>query len=368
MKTNFALKMLGALPSDGNLFFSPVNIKMCLAMAAIGARGETRRQMEDVLGFGRMDGEEIVRWIKDTAMSFSLSRDIILATATRVYAEKDYQFLKSYLDLMSQMAGIELVDFRKAYEQVRQVINRWVETQTRERIKDLLSPDSLDRQTKMVLVTAIYFKGDWLSKFKIEATKPDVFHAPHGNVTTPLMYQAVKGKFGYVETSDYQAVVIPYVGGQLAMACLLPRLGLTLDNLRLENVNLRYIRDYYPEPGEEIRVWMPRFEANWGTTDLAPVLESLGMVDAFGSRADFSGISGDRGLYISGVYHKAWARVDEEGSEMAAATATVMRMKGISMPKPPIEVRLDRSYLYWVFDRDNGEILFMGRQTDPTKK
>ncbi len=365
----FALSLYKALPENENVFFSPLNIQMCLARAAVGARNNTRRQMETVIGLTGLTDEQIVTWIKDASDSLNSARDGILTTAARIYAQESYPFIKSYMDLMGRIAGIEAVDFRSAFERVRAEINGWVAGVTHNRILNLLPEGSLDALTRMVLVTAIYFKYDWLSKFTVANTKPDTFHAIAGDVTAPMMHQSAKGIFSYTETKTFQAVALPYVGRRLSMICLLPKGGLSDFERLLDDQHLSEILwPLRPEHDLEVRLWMPKFEIGWGTTDLTPMLKSLGMTDAFISMADFSGMESSRELYIDGVYHKAWGKVDEEGSEMAAATATVMRSLSITLPREPVIVRLDRPYLYFVYDHDTETILFMGRQANPTLK
>jgi serpin B len=225
----------------------------------------------------------------------------------------------------------------------------------------------LDGSTRLVLVNAIYFKGNWIRQFETRLTKKEPFHLSSGNtVTVPLMRQT--DEFDYAESPDLQVLELPYAGGDLSMVVLLPRtvdgLGnleaeLTTQNLKAWTGNLRH---------KKVIVFLPKFRVTSGFS-LAETLAGLGMPDAFdGDLADFSGMDGRRDLFISAVAHKAFIEVNEEGTEAAAATAVMVGLTGLPQTNaPPPVFRADHPFLFFIRDNSNGSILFLGRVTDPTK-
>lgn len=369
MKGTFAERLYVALPAEGNVFFSPFSVRSALGRAAVGARGNTRKEMLELLGLDDQSDEGLVRQIASLESIHGLP-DVTIEIANRIYAEISYHFRREYMELMERFAGIEMVDFRSAFEQVRADINNWVAEKTHDRIKDLLTPGSLDAMTRMVLVNAIYFKGKWQYEFDPQDTRDDDFTLASGqkNVKVKMMYQQ-NSAFRYACDDAMQILQMPYKGGRLARLVMLPNKG----------VSLRSVEQLMAERGiqsvvgslrrlSDLHVYVPKFEVGWGTFNMTATLDAMGMKDAFTNRAIFSGMEQDdsRDLYISGVYHKAWIKDDEEGSEAAAATVVVMRSKGISL-KPQMVFRADHPFVYMILDMENNNPLFIGRMADPNK-
>jgi len=271
--------------------------------------------------------------------------------------------------------GLHLVDFRRAAEAARVTINRWVEDRTKQKIRELVPPDGLDPDTRLVLVNAVYFKGMWVLQFRKAATRSEPFHLEGGGrVQAPLMYQEEEAR--YLEAGGYQAVDLDYRGGEVSMLVLLPDRE---DGLRAleETLSAPMLRDCAARMGvRTVKLFLPRFRVTWGTVDLCASLKGLGMPLAFERfRADFSGINGhppphQESLFIFAVFHKAFVEVNEEGTEAAAATAVVMMEAGGPPPEPPpVPVfRADHPFLFAIRDRRSGAILFLGRIADPTRE
>lgn len=285
-----------------------------------------------------------------------------LNIANALWGQRGYGFLKEFLELTKTNygAGFNEVDFVKATEEARKTINTWVEKQTKDKIKDLIKPGILNALTRLVLTNAIYFKGNWVSQFDRKQTKDSPFYVKADKkVQMPMMYQ--KGDFKYMETHKLQALELPYVGSELSMVILLPKNvdGLVeLQNLlTLDTLNewLRNLRE------QEVEVYLPRFKTT-SEFMLAEVLASMGMPDAFSlPPADFSGITGNKDLFISAVIHKAFVDVNEEGTEAAAATAVVMK-KSVYMPRV---FRADHPFIFLIRDVSSEGILFLGRLVNP---
>jgi serpin B len=366
--TAFALDLYGKLRAqEGNLFLSPYSISTALAMTHGGARGETEAQMAKVLHFD-LPQEQLHSAFATLEAGLSgvqKKGKVKLAVANSLWPQKGYAFLPEYLDLCKIQYGTAItpLDYAGAGETARKTINDWVEDKTNKKITDLIAPGVLNALTRMVLVNAIYFKGDWASQFKADATQKQPFHiSASQTVEAPLMHQ--KREFGFSENNDLQVLELPYSGDDLSMIVLLPRktdglagleAKLTVQNLAAWTGKLHR---------QKVEVFLPKFKMT-AQFSLNEKLSALGMTDAFTGKADFSGMTGNRDLYISAVIHKAFVEVNEEGTEAAAATAVVMAAR--SMPRPSPVFRADHPFLFLIRDNATGSILFLGRITDPTK-
>jgi serpin B len=369
----FALDLYQSLRSqDGNLAFSPYSISLALGMTYAGARGTTEQQMAQVLhytlpqdrlhpAFNRLDQD----LEKEGKPASDEEQPLQLKIANAVWAEQTYSFVQAYLDLIATNygAGVQLADFVSNYEAVRQEINSWVSKQTNDRIKDLIPQGALDSMTRMVLVNAIYFKADWLNQFDPNDTNDQPFHLMDGSqVTSKMMSNTLA--LSYMSGDGYQAVELPYVGETAAMDIIVPDEGhfkdieAKLDAQEFEKV----VNGLQPTM---LQLGLPKFSYR-SSFGLSNTLSSMGMPEAFnGSRADFSGMTGNHDLYISEVLHQAFVAVDEKGTEAAAATAVVMR--ATAAMDAPKRLTIDRPFLYVIRDLQGGQILFVGRVMDPTK-
>lgn len=351
---------------EGNLFFSPFSISTALAMTHAGARNNTEAEMAKVLHFTLPQDKlhpafaSLVNGLNDGGKK----GDYEMAVATALWIQKDYKLLDEFLGLVKKNygAGLNSVDFVKATEDCRKTINNWVEKQTKDRIKDLVAPGILTADTRLVLTNAIYFKGMWLVKFDKAKTKAQPFFiTPDKKKNVPMMKQEEE-KFGYTETDEVQILELRYQGKALSMLVILPKKNdgladveksLTADKLG------GWTKRMFPTG---VMVSLPKFEY---TTDfmLGKALQAMGMTDAFSGKADFSGMTGNKELQIAEVIHKAFVKVDEYGTEAAAATA-VGGMLGEAPSEPPV-FRADHPFLFLIRDNASGSILFMGRVVEP---
>ena len=287
-----------------------------------------------------------------------------LNIANAVWGQDGYHFLPDFLDVLAEHygAGMMAVDFVGAADESRVRINDWVAEETAGKIKDLLPPGVIDHSTRLVLTDAIYFNASWLWPFSPRNTEVRPFHlAGGGTVRVPMMTETSKEFYGYVKGDRYQAVDVPYSWGELSMTVLLPDEGTleafegSLDSEMLDRIIDEIETDY-------VTLTMPLFEFE-SEFSLGDALAGMGMPDAFGVGADFSGMTGSRDLWISEVVHKAFVSVDEEGTEAAAATGVVMAASGPS--KEPIAVTVDRPFVFLIRDTGTGTVLFLGRVSNP---
>lgn len=350
---------------DDNLFFSPHSISTALAMTYGGARGETAAQMAKALHF-ELESKRLhpaFRTLQEDLIGGGRKRGYELSIANALWGQKGYGFLREFLDLTKTCygSGFQEVDFVNATETARKTINAWVEKRTRDKIKELIrkEPPILNTLTVLVLTNAIYFKGNWTSQFDEKLTKDAPFMATkERKINVPMMHQ--EGEFKYMEADALQALELPYVDNELSMTVLLPRKvdGLTdLENLlTADNLN-KWVGSLRKK---KIVIYLPKFKM---TCDfrLEEDLMSMGMTDAFSGAADFSGMAGNKELFISAVLHKAFVDVNEEGTEAAAATAVVME----KARKEAFLFRADHPFIFLIRDNRSGSILFIGRVVNP---
>ena len=351
---------------EGNLFFSPYSISTALAMTYIGARGNTAKEMAQVLELPSLKLEQIASAFGELQNSLQADKETSgyqLNVANALWGQKGYGFLPDFLDINKKYfgSGLTEVDFEQ-HEQARQIINTWVENQTQEKIKDLLPPGIFDDDlTRLVLTNAIYFKGFWETQFKTENTKPAKFNVTTDKtVDVQMMFQ--KGKYSYGEDDEMQLLSLPYKGNELSMFIILPK---KIDSF--DSVEQKVIKNNLPITAlraQEVGVYLPKFKITCGTINLKDTLKAMGMKDAFSDSSDFSGMNGRRDLYISQVFHKAFVEINEEGTEAAASTAVVIKLKSVSLPTPVF--RADRPFIFMIKDNASQSILFIGKVCNPT--
>jgi serpin B len=367
--TRFAFDLYSRLRTQqGNLFLSPFSLSSALAMTSAGARGHTLEQMTSVLHLPSQEETHAAMAQLLRQVNNRQSRRIELRTANALWAQKGHPFRDDYLRRMrsSYGAGFHEVDFTRSPEPSRRTINAWVETQTRNRIQQLLRPGLIDSLTRLVLTNAIYFKGDWQKPFPKNDSRKEPFTKPDGRqVSTMLMHR--EATFAYGEDADLQTLEMPYSGQELSIVVLLPRKPDGLPELEKKLTAENLTRWLAGLRSREVNVTLPKFKMTREFA-LEQVLAAMGMTDAFTASADFSGMDDGHGqLQLSAVVHKAFIDVTEEGTEAAAATAvcvTVGVAPGLTPPPPPV-FRADHPFLFLIRDRQTGSILFLGRLVDP---
>ncbi len=367
--TAFALDLYGQLKSKpGNLFFSPYSISTALAMTCAGARGETEKQLGRVLHFDQPQRQvhssfgELQRQLSEAGKQ----KGIELNIANALWAQKSHPLLPAFLEIAKggYQANVNQADFKTGAEAARAEINGWVAQQTKDKIQNILPPGSLDALTRLVLANAIYFKGVWAKPYDKAETSAQSFHlSMTRQADVPLMHHFDNVR--YMEDPDFQAVDLPYASNELSMVILLPRQTEGCGELENRLTPALLSRSLSEMKQQKVEIFLPRFKLESGF-ELSGTLASMGMPDAFGPKADFSGMDGTRLLYISGVFHKAWGEVNEEGTEAAAATVVAMRALAVMKPPPPPPVfRADHPFIFFIRDTRSGSLLFLGRFADP---
>lgn len=368
--TAFGLDLYARLKTaDGNLFFSPYSISTCLAMTYAGAQGDTAAQMAQTL---RFDTNQLKLAASFGELQKQLSNEqekkgIELNVANGFWGQKDHLFLPAFLDIAKQSykANLKQVDFRTHADTARTEINDWVDHKTKGKIADLIQPGVLGPATRLVLVNAIYFKGSWAREFdKHSTTKAPFTVTPNQKPEVPLMH--LTADFKYADVDGLQLLELPYAGDDLSMVFLLPREPDGLKGVE-DLLNNQTLDRWLAQAREQkVAVFLPQFKLA-AQFSLAKPLAEMGMTDAFSRNANFSGMDGERDLFISAVVHKAFVDVNEEGTEAAAATAVVMRSMAVLMPRPTPIFRADHPFIFLIRDNHPGSVLFLGRLVDPTR-
>jgi serpin B len=364
---DFALDLFGEMRAEeGNLFFSPFSISSALSMTYAGAAGTTADEMAEVLHVGLDDDvwhENFGDLTRDLGGDHA-GRGYQLSVGNRLWGQDGYPWVQDFLDVnaVHYDAPLADLDFAANPESARVTINDWVEEQTKGKIEDLLQPGVITSDTRLVLTNAIYFKADWASQFDEGDTYDGAFTLADGSqVTTPLMTQEFEFQAGAFD--GVSVAKLPYQDDEVSMVILLPDAYDGLPALE-EGLTAAQIDGWIEDlETAELPLILPKFEMTYDLS-LSDVLQDLGMSSAFDPlAADFSGMADlvEGPLFISDVVHKAYVKVDEEGTEAAAATGVVVGVTSV-----PVGFQADHPFLFLIRDDLTGSILFMGRVADPS--
>lgn len=401
-----ALRCIEKTNSAQNIFFSPWSISSTLAMVFLGARGDTEQQMANVLHFNRVGGYDITTGTPENVdgcdftqqiqrknypdailqiqarekihSSFNslssaintCSGDYLLESANRLFGEKSARFKEEYIQLSKRYysAEPEAVDFLKCAEEARMKINSWVKTQTKGEIPNLLPEGSVDEDTQMVLVNAVYFKGKWKTPFQKKLKQLYPFRVnSHESIPVQMMYLREKLNIGYIKDLKTQILELPYIG-DISMFLLLPddiddaSTGLELleSEINFDKFNKWISKDTMAE--DDVEVYIPQFKLEQHY-ELKSILKSMGMEDAFiKNKANFSGMSQRNELFLSEVFHQATVDVNEEGTVATGGTGAVMTGRtGHGGP----QFVADHPFIFFIIHKSTNVILFCGRFSSP---
>ena len=363
--------------NPGNIIVSPASVAIALGMTYQGATGTTADEFASVLhladsGLGPAQWHAAAgalgeRWTSNVAQETGRKPPAEIALANRLFGAKTLPFEQAFLDasLRDYRAPMERLDFT-ASEAAREHINDWVEQRTRDRIQDLLPPQSIGAGTLLVLANAIYFKAEWAHPFDEGNTDEAPFFVD-GTTAVDVPTMHVTHDFGYVKTPEHTLVELPYGGGGFSMVLAVPsaRDGLPKLEAAVTPTAIAHASTVWTQ--QRVALSMPKFELQPARSlALSTALKALGLQRAFTGAAEFDGMvsPSEERPKIDEVFHKGFIAVDEKGTEAAAATAVVM-LRGGAMPRDPVTVTLDRPFMFFIRDTHTGAILFMGRVVDP---
>jgi serpin B len=365
----FAFKLFNQLKGDHNLIYSPFSISSALAMTYAGAHTETEKQMSNVLCFG-MGQEKLHKNFEKVMKDIEADNadSLRLKVANSLWAQKSYHFLAPYFELVKTKYHSELayLDFTEP-EKARDTINGCLERKTNDRIKDIIPEGMLNGETKLVLVNALYFKGQWMNPFIKAFTRKNVFTTAKGDTVSTLFMNNGKDDFFYFEDEQYQVLELPYKGNKVSMLIFLPREKKDFKNMD-KGFDYTYYKRIIPMLKKEVvDISLPKFKTTYKFS-LNNMLAKMGMPLAFEQgHADFSGMTGNKDLFISNVLHEAFIEVTEAGTEAAAATAVVGRLTSAGFRNPLI-FNADHPFMFVISDNTSGSILFMGQVVNPKQE
>jgi serpin B len=347
-----------------NIFFSPLSISTAFAMTFAGASGETAAEMKEILGL--RDGAHESFGELQRGLATVSGDSFLFLPANSIWPDSGYKLLPSFENVMKNAYGAEVtqLDYKSRAEESRKTVNDWVEAHTSGKIKDILPPQSVNADTRLILANAIYFRSAWLEPFRESATyDADFFGA--GGKTKVRMMRSVRTA-AYYEGEGYQAIALPYAGEKFIMTVILPKerdgiraLEEKLDAGLLSDVSSKLVV-------RRVDINLPKFKTEH-SFDAAETLGVLGVKKAFDRKlADFSLMSGNRDIYIGAALHKARIETDENGSEAAAATAVVMpRLTAAPGNNDTAPFIADHPFIFFIQDKASKTMLFTGRMARP---
>lgn len=366
--TKFAFNLFGELVAeelDRNIFISPLSISLALAMTYNGAEGTTKDAMAETLNFGNMSLDEINHAYSNLIESLeNADQAVKLLFGNSVWMKKEFEPLvkPSFTDRITTWYNGETFTRDFGNRQTVSEINGWVDKRTQGTIKEIIQ--EIDPMLVMLLINAIYFKGEWMVEFDEAATHKQDFFLPEGTAVQVDM-MSTSGNFSYYSGENCQVARLPYGRDKIAMYVFLPNEGISLDSF-VANLNQTTHDEYISklQPIGSLTIKLPKFKVEYGVRRLNSVLKKLGMQIAFEPcEADFSGIASTapENLYISYVDHKAIVEVNEKGTEAAAVTSV-----GIKITSRPPSFVINRPFFFEIRDDRSGSTLFMGRILNPT--
>ncbi len=352
-----------------NLSFSPVSLNMALAVIYSGAMADTREEISGLTGFAQDADEFHNNWFHYFSSFAQLETDTLVDfnLANRVFVEQTYPVLDAYKDNVETYHGgaFEQTDFIGDALQAEERINAWAAENTRDRIRNLIPRGTLDHLTRLVLANAIYIKSDWRHPFEEENNIQKEFHDISGQPRTIEFMSQRQNRIPYLELEDRKVIQLPYTSPHLSLMIILP-----------DETNVRDISSYIPDAEkysqmvdnfilQEVYMEIPKFKIE-SQFSLSGQLKQMGMEKAFDTRANFSGIGGQRDLFISAILQKVFFEIDEKGSEAAAATAIIVTTTALIPDiEEPKEFIADRPFIFILKENQFNTPLFVGQFVSP---
>lgn len=349
-----------------NVFISPFSIATVLSMVYFGAKQNSAEQLKNVLNISSTP-KAVASAYRKYFWGQKNSHDAnICKSVNRLYIEDKFPISKSYKHDISEyfFTDIKNVDFVRNAERIRINVNKWVKKETYNEITDLLPSKSLSSDTALLLVNAMYFQGVWARRFQEKVTSPREFHLSSGKaVSCDFMF--LSEDFNTKISHNYKAVELPYVGEKFSMFVILPH---KMDGLAAleKGINVQFLKEIIKGKGFaelSLELYLPKFRFQ-SALELSDSLQNLGISDIFdATKANLSGISSQRELYVSKFFHKTFIDVNEKGTEAAVANGEVV----ISPVSAQIGTTFDvnHPFIFLIADRRIKMIYFIGKVTNP---
>ncbi len=360
----FAFKLNTQLKArKGNLLFSPSSLHQGLSLLMVGSRNKSLEELSSLLFLNKdfsfsKDYRELITYWNSPEHPYQI------LSANALWGQKGMSIQADYSKIIKDdfLSSLNEVDFNKAPDKSRDAINAWVEKQTNKKIKDLLSPESVTPETKLILTNAVYFKSAWLNIFNKDRTEREKFtKTKKTTLSVPMMKN--EGTYNFLTHSQFDLLELPYRGQDTAMDIILPRYKYGLNELEKSFNEENFSKWISEMKFERVEITLPRFTFK-SYFQMKDVLLALGLNNCFSGESDYSGIAKEK-LLLSDVIHKTFIHVDEYGTEAAAATATMMFGATLDTKKPKT-FKADHPFLFVIRDTEKNAILFMGRMDDPS--
>lgn len=363
--SRFSGNLYHKFDDEDNVFFSGYSISSAIALAYLGAKGETARQIAEVMGY-KSDAPELVKILNELGLSLNTDDGKVKTmVGNSLWVQDDLNLSDGFLKIASGVSElVRRVDYINAPETARKQINEWVGDKTRDMIRDLIPDKVINKLTRLIIANAIYFNGKWYKSFDPEFTEDAPFYNLDGSTSNVKLMYNWEVECLYKELPNCQFAALSYgdMSSDACMLVVLPKEGCFNEvNNTILPTSLRGMLNG-SSPEKKVILWFPKFKLRY-KKDLAGIL-SADMPIAFSNDADFSGITGQRDLTISNIIHEAVVDVTEEGTEAAAATALILRACSASLStKPPVIIRVDRPFIFAIWDKKNDVPMFMGKVT-----
>ncbi len=361
-------KKLARYKAKENVLISPFSINTALSMTALGAAGTTYSAMAKVLDW-KESIEEITQKNKNVLADLNkIDSETTVAIANNLFANKKARFKKTFIDSAKQNYNADPTNLNFASPEAVKLINGWIAQKTKGKIPSLI--DKIDPTATLFLVNAAYFKSNWADKFDESSTAPKSFHtASEQLVKVPTML-AERKHFHYFDTPEFQALCLPYKDSRLRLLLFLPSEDSSLEDFESGLTQEKWHNwtlEFKQRPG---KITLPKFKIQ-DNMKLREPLKAMGMSEAFNSdKANFSNMVGAKEIpntCIGDVLHKTMIEVNEKGTEAAAATSVEMAAKSIYVePAPYFEMKINRPFMFAIYDDKTEKILFLGHVADPS--
>lgn len=369
---NLSFSLYGAVKKESSEFICPYSVSAALLLLSLGAAGTTEKQLMDSIFSGETP-DNVHIGLQRLDEKILPKSGVDLTTASRLFVSDRIKILDSYKsDSMDYYKSETFaLDFATQAEKSRSIINDWISTQTKNRIKDMIPFGVLNADTIMVLTNAVYFKGAWKEKFDQTQTQKRKFLVGLNEQTqVDMMYGKFDAMSGENTEFDCKILQLPYVGDQFSMVFVLPNAETGLAQLEDQLSFTSYKTLLADLTMQKTIIRIPKFRIE-KMYDLKPILNSLGIVEIFdGKSANFTKMvpvdTNNAGVYVSDARQKTFLEVTEEGSEAAAATSMQIHLtSAVFSLNPPFQFVADHPFLFVIQENESRTILFIGRYAKP---
>jgi serpin B len=348
-----------------NVAFSPASIFVALAMAGDGARGETEAAFQAALGVSRTEAHQLAGSLMNEWTAYDGAKvgpKVKIVPANSAWLRQDVELLPAYQSGLEEDLGAKVTPVDFSDPDTVAEINSWVNQQTEGLIPHVVK--KIDPNDVLMLFNTLYFKGSWEEEFDEDATGPDDFTLSSGDVTeVETMHGTISGQYFEAEDGS-RGAVLPYDDSRFGLLAVLPANGAD----QIDWADGRRLNEWLDlaEHNSEIKVSLPKWEIDTGSIDLKQSLTALGLEQAFGPGADFSGLGRtELPLYVSSARHTTVVKVDETGTEAASVTDVGIGVTAVPPLDEPVRIDFDRPFFYAIMDLDTGVPLFMGLMRNP---